>query len=288
MFKQYIAKDAIGCGLWTRWWEHVDEPTDKIARSMEQTEVWKRMEAYLRDRGRILEAGCGLGQWVRFFSMKGFEAIGIDNCAPAIEKARSSYPGLEFVKGDISSMSFPDNYFDAIVSYGVLEHFEEGAEEPLREHLRVLKPNSHLVVTVPYHNRWTRFIGRYREGGSGDGNGRSLLPGMPNRTLKEKELKSPGIISGLPVYEKAAVFRQYLMHEKDFARLLEKVPQLEIVHLSPIGVRASALLPVALRVKILYDTKYQRLALRAAEKILAPLLPRYWFGTMLMAILKKI
>lgn len=80
MFKIYIAKDVIESGLWTRWWEHVDKPTDKSARNMERTEVWKRMKAYLHSRGRILEAGCGLGEWVRFFSMKGLEAIGLDNC----------------------------------------------------------------------------------------------------------------------------------------------------------------------------------------------------------------
>lgn len=287
MFKQYINKDAIESGLWTRWWEHVNNPTDKIAQNLEQSEVWMQMEPYLRGRGRILEAGCGLGQWVRFFSMKDFEAVGLDNCTDAIEIARNSFPQSNFILGDVCRMSFPDDYFDAVVSYGVLEHFEEGAEEPLHEHMRVLKPGGYLIVTVPYHNRWSRIIGRYPERGNGDGLGRSLRSGESHRTLSERELKSAGIISCLPVYEKASVFRQYLMHEKDLARLFGKIPQLETVHLHPFGVRASNLLPIRLRVWILYKTTYLRLVLRAVEKLLAPLLPKSYFSRTLLAIVKK-
>lgn len=110
---------------------------------------------------------------------------------------------------------------------------------------------------------------------------------MTHRTLSAKELKCPGIISGPPVYEKASVFRQYLMHEKDFRRSLEKILQAEVGNLRPIGVHPFFLLPVRLWVKILYDTKYMRLAVRAAEKLLAPLLPSRWFGSMIMVVLTK-
>lgn len=291
MYKVYFAKDALDCDIWTRWWKHADVPTDKKARSLERSELWGRIEPYLRGRGRILEAGCGLGEWVRFFSMKGFEAIGVENCAPAIDKARRSYPAMEFVQADIRNMGFQDGWFDAVVSYGVLEHFEEGAEPQLREHIRVLKPGGHLVVTVPYHNRWTRLIGRYPDGGCGDGNGRSLRPGLPRRTLSERDLKSSegglGTISGLPVYEEAAVFHQYLFHEQDLARLLARVPNLEVLHLRPFAVRPGALLPIALSGWILYRTTFFRRVLLMIEKLLAPLLPEHWFGTMLLAVVRK-
>ena len=169
MYKQYINKDAINCGLWSRWWEYVDNPTEMTAKSLEKSDVWRQMEPFLSKRGRILEAGCGLGQWVRFFEMQGFqEAIGLDNCEAAVEKAQCSYPKSKFLSGDICNMQFPDDYFDVIVSYGVLEHFEEGAAVPMVEHLRVLKPGGHLVITQPYHKRWDRMFGRFPEGGPKD------------------------------------------------------------------------------------------------------------------------
>jgi len=184
-------------------------------------------------------------------------------------------------------MSFPNDYFDAVVSYGVFEHFEDGAEKALHEHLRVLKPGGNLVITLPYHNRWDRFIGRYPEGGSGDGLGRSLRSGVSQRALSDTELSSAGIISCLPVYKTAAVFRQYLMHEQDLMHLFGNIPQLEVVYMRPFGVRPSIILPIALRVWILYKTTYLRLVLRAVEKLLAPLLPKSYFSKTLMAIVKK-
>ncbi len=59
MYKQYINEEAIESGLWARWWEHVDNPTDNTSQSLERSEIWNLMKPFLLGRGRILEAGFG-------------------------------------------------------------------------------------------------------------------------------------------------------------------------------------------------------------------------------------
>ncbi len=49
-------------------------------------------------------------------------------------------------------MTFPDRYFDIVLSLGVLEHFEDSViqRNAILEHMRVLKNDGILLITVPY------------------------------------------------------------------------------------------------------------------------------------------
>jgi SAM-dependent methyltransferase len=119
---------------------------------------WGIIRRHLRPPARVLEAGCGLGQWVKFLHDEGFEAHGIDLSPLGIEKSRRMWPELEnrLRVGDLRSLPYADGFFDAIVSFGAVEHNEEGVEGPLREMLRVLKPGGLLYCTVPCMNRLRR------------------------------------------------------------------------------------------------------------------------------------
>jgi SAM-dependent methyltransferase len=57
-------------------------------------------------------------------------------------------------------LSYPNNFFDAVICLGVVEHFEQGATEALRELYRVLKSRGVLFVSVPYINPLRRITGR--------------------------------------------------------------------------------------------------------------------------------
>ena len=59
---------------------------------------------------------------------------------------------MPVIQGDILDLKYPDAHFDAYISQGVIEHFEEGPQQALNEAWRVLKPDGLAFITVPYLN----------------------------------------------------------------------------------------------------------------------------------------
>lgn len=63
----------------------------------------------------------------------------------------SLFSKLQFVQGDATSIMFPDNTFDIVVSFSTIEHIPgaEARQKVFQEISRVLKPNGIAIVTVP-------------------------------------------------------------------------------------------------------------------------------------------
>jgi len=71
----------------------------------------------------ILDAGCGNGMLTEFFAGKGMKSFGIDfsNSVFAAEAKRKS-DDVCFLRGDLQQPPFAENFFDFIVSNGVIHH----------------------------------------------------------------------------------------------------------------------------------------------------------------------
>lgn len=105
----------------------------------------------------ILDAGCGGGRNLIFFLKNGFRVFGIDQNPEAVryvqDLARSLSPGLSdgnFRVSSVEEMSFPNEYFDAVISSAVL-HFaddETHFKKMLEEMWRVLKSGGLLFVRL--------------------------------------------------------------------------------------------------------------------------------------------
>lgn len=107
---------------------------------------------YVPKEKNILEAGCGMGQWVKYLNDLGYKIIGADFSTQTIEQSKKLYPGLKFIGGDVAKLGLKDNSFDAILSWGVVEHFESGPQKALGEMFRVLRTDGLLFITVPCKN----------------------------------------------------------------------------------------------------------------------------------------
>lgn len=112
-------------------------------------------------QGKILEAGCGMGQIVHKLRLLGFDCEGVDSAALTIARIRELLPDLPVSVGDVLRLEVPDGYYSGYISLGVIEHREEGPEPFLEEAWRVLKPGGTAVFTVPFLNPLRRFKARF-------------------------------------------------------------------------------------------------------------------------------
>lgn len=129
----------------TWWWA--------VGRRGLVTSLWRKYGRYTA-RPRILEIGCGTGGLLKELS-RWSAACGLDISPQATKYCRER--GLDGVcLGDISSLPFQDEQFDAVVCVDVLEHLEDDAAA-LREIRRVCKPEGCLIATVPaFRFLWSR------------------------------------------------------------------------------------------------------------------------------------
>ncbi len=107
---------------------------------------------YLPKNGKSLEAGSGRGRWVFYLQRLGYDIVGIDLAKADIEFAKHFDPHVPIMYDDVLHTSFADESFGAVISLGVIEHFEEGPQAAFAEVQRVLNPGGVFLVTVPTQN----------------------------------------------------------------------------------------------------------------------------------------
>jgi SAM-dependent methyltransferase len=140
---------------WTSIWQQSRESFEARASKVVEREEYQLMRPYLNRLklpARLLDAGCGLGDWTIYLSGQGFETYGIDISRETITLLTKQFPQLHFSCGDIRRLEFADNFFDAYFSWGVFEHFEEGLGNCICEAWRVLQPDGFLFISVPFQN----------------------------------------------------------------------------------------------------------------------------------------
>jgi len=96
----------------------------------------------------ILDVGTSTGTNLRMLRDLGFHHVrGIDQSPEAVRFC--SEKGLGDVQlGNVCALPFPDCRFDLILATDIIEHVDDDLFA-LRELHRVLKPGSHLLLTVP-------------------------------------------------------------------------------------------------------------------------------------------
>ena len=140
--------------FWTDIWRAQGGPkgvVDKLG-SKPEYRVMAPYLARMPKGARLLDGGCGLGDWTLFFSRRGHPTLGLDISRATVAKLNELFPEGEFVLGDIRHTGLPDDSFDAYFSWGVFEHFEDGCQACIAEAYRVIKPGGHLFITVPFDN----------------------------------------------------------------------------------------------------------------------------------------
>lgn len=97
--------------------------------------------------GRLLDVGCGNGEFIARMAVKGWDAVGIDFDEAAIRNAQR-YAGVDARVGDLVSQGFAESNFDGILLSNVIEHLPN-PEEVFAECFRILRPGGRLVMITP-------------------------------------------------------------------------------------------------------------------------------------------
>jgi len=132
-----------------------------LLRSCDKDETTPYILKYLPKYGKIVEGGCGLGRYVKYLADLGYDIEGVEYNPETVRAVQRCSPGLPVIQGNILALPYRDGSISGLISLGVLEHFREGMEEPLREIRRVLKPGGILVISVPSQNRIRRIKKRF-------------------------------------------------------------------------------------------------------------------------------
>jgi SAM-dependent methyltransferase len=110
----------------------------------------KRRKAITRykDGGSLLEIGCANGLFLNAMRRTGrWQLQGVDVSEPAVRYAQEQF-GLDVFHGPLEDAKFPDQSFDAVVMWDVLEHVHQ-PKGTLLEIRRVLKPDGIFVFRLP-------------------------------------------------------------------------------------------------------------------------------------------
>lgn len=114
---------------------------------------WKKLIKWVNPekKEKILDLACGFGLLSIIMAKKGCSVYGVDVNQNVIERAKelasSENVFCEFIVGDAENLTFPNEFFDKIVSSSSLEHFNNDVKA-LEECYRVLKPGGSIVITV--------------------------------------------------------------------------------------------------------------------------------------------
>ena len=119
----------------------------RIARESPLTDL---IERNLPATGRVLEAGCGLGQYVLLLRERGRAAVGADWSLEALRAgARAGAPVSVM---DLRALAVATGAVAAYLSLGVVEHDPDGPDAILTEAARVVPAGGWLLLSVPYWN----------------------------------------------------------------------------------------------------------------------------------------
>jgi SAM-dependent methyltransferase len=108
-----------------------------------------RFLSLLPKGSKILDIGCGPGQFTKYIIEKGYLGEGIDLSPEMIKAAANLIPDGKFQVMDMRRLSFPPSHFDGLlVAYSFLHISEKDALSTLIGMYKILKPKGILSLLL--------------------------------------------------------------------------------------------------------------------------------------------
>jgi len=115
----------------------------------------------LKKTGKILDIGCGQGQFLHMLNDRGWDCVGIERSVKLKEYVSKKY-NIPVMDADMKKWEFKNQEFDVINIYHVIEHIEE-PETLLKKVREIIKDDGILIMGLPniasfqsgvFSNKW--------------------------------------------------------------------------------------------------------------------------------------
>jgi SAM-dependent methyltransferase len=134
-YQKYLPEEEVSIESWERMMKPVFHRAANL------------LKQYGR-KGRLLDVGTGFGFFLIEMKKRGWEAAGIEISQRAIDYAKDTF-GLTILHGPLEKVGFPDDDFDAVTAFYVVEHLSHPMDF-FRECYRILKPGGLLLLRYPH------------------------------------------------------------------------------------------------------------------------------------------
>lgn len=116
--------------------------------------AYRSIPFYIGDR-RILDIGCGTGGYIKILKALGWEVQGVEPNEKVASNIKRS--GFNVACGSFEQIDYPENYFDVITMWHVLEHLHD-PNGVLLKIKRILKEDGIVLFGVPNYSSLDRQI----------------------------------------------------------------------------------------------------------------------------------
>jgi cyclopropane fatty-acyl-phospholipid synthase-like methyltransferase len=134
---------ALGCDA------IADAYLERFGESSVRTLKLAELAAHLPAGAAVLDLGCGAGVPVaRDLARQGFDVTGIDASIGQIRRARQNAPKARFILGDMASINFAPESFDAVVAFYAIPHLARGEHASrIRQIAAWLRPGGRFLAS---------------------------------------------------------------------------------------------------------------------------------------------
>ncbi len=122
---------------------------------LEGENKWPRMKwlnkllIQIEPGSSVLDLGCGSGNPADVEIAKKHKVTGVDISERQIDLARENVPDGNFIHSDAGSVDFPQNSFDAVVSFYTIEHIPREEHRTILQRVNQwLRPNGFFLISL--------------------------------------------------------------------------------------------------------------------------------------------
>jgi len=144
---------------------------------------------------KVLDLGCGTGRHTIFLAQQGFLTVGSDNAQTALDITQSiakeaGIRNIVLLQNDMTSIPCPNEHFDAIVCYDVIQHgLLKDTKKGINEMKRVLKKNGLIFVGAVSTKHFSYGTGKEIEPGTFVGMKHKLDGHIPHHFYTRSEIR---------------------------------------------------------------------------------------------------